>query len=160
MRKFVLGIDPGDTTGLALIRFEDGESVLEEGVACLLEDLPGHDIWSNPIHKVVIEGWEYQGPKKSRAVPQVAQRYGYCLAAAHHHACAVVTVTRSEVIRALFGKRTRMQRKDQMFAWTARLLTGIPLPAPPDGYHVADGAAAALAGSWMAAKTRQGEICA
>lgn len=146
-----IGIDPGRHLGIA--RVEIGPKLVV--IMCdTWTDLSGliqlgrmHANLVPPV-RVAVEGWEYQGPKKSRGVPHQAEAYGMVVGVLKAFGVPYVTVKRGQVLSSLSLKRNA--KKAAVKARIRALTSG----ARPSNDHEADAVAIAIAGAGAGAAGR------
>jgi len=113
MRTF-LGIDPGQTTGLAVVQVGDRAPYVVPWVRSVpLAEIAGvFGTLGLRLDGVVIEGWEYQGSARARGVAPQAYATGFCrgltkmLGTLDAPAPRVVEMPRTAILRGLGCGRT------------------------------------------------------
>ena len=151
----VLGIDPGQQTGLVRLEEQpDGKFRLLSARTCALDQLiQSSALAPDDVDLVVVEDWEYQGPKRARGVPHQAYAVGYVCGVLAANGCTPLRVTRTVVLSALGIPRAG---KARVAAFARRLVT----PATPElmaserTEHEWDAVAVAIAGLGMHARQR------
>ena len=151
----VLGIDPGQQTGLAWIEESPGGTFSLLGAQTVALDALIPVCVLSPAHSavdlVVVEDWEYQGPKRARGVPHQAFAVGYVCGVLAANGRTPLRVTRTVVLSALGIPRAG---KARVAAFARRLVT----PATPElmaserTEHEWDAVAVAIAGLGMYAR--------
>lgn len=148
-----LGIDPGKDLGVARV---DVDQQIQVIMCDTWHDVAGFlqlgQCPANYRPKVAIEGWEYQGAKKSRGVPHQAEAYGKIIGILEGFAVPYVTVRRGQVLSSL-GLR-RSANKQAVLRAIRSLTTGVR----PCNDHEADAVAVAIAGASVHAL--EGTACA
>lgn len=125
--RYILGVDPGQTTGLALIECRNtGATLLRATREVPLLGWSVLDLGVDP-DVVAIETWEYQGQLRARGVAHQAYAAGVAMGRAHGH--TIVTMTRTQVLAAVGLQRGRSGRfkavpKRMVAEWMAKLLGG------------------------------------
>lgn len=149
----VLGVDPGLTTGVALVREMDGKLVLErtnEGPLDLFAQwVVAHDRVG--IAFAIVEDWEYQGPQRARGVAHQAYATGRVQGVLEAHGIQVLRVTRTETIIALNlwrGRKRQKVSKATVADWVRKLVPAVTpeVGAADRSEHEWDAVAVAVAG--------------
>ncbi len=139
-----LGIDPGKQLGIARV---DVGQVIRVVMCDTWDGLGGFADMLKALGpkiidgQVAVEGWEYQGPAKSRGVPHAAEAYGRVVGVLDAFGVPYITVKRGDVLASLSLPRSS---KKAAVRSTIRALTS---GARPRNDHEADAVAVAIAGS-------------
>lgn len=136
----VFGIDPGEKTGVACVDVGPTITVAWCSTVTGVRKLQ-LCLGSVGAETVAVEGWEYQGPAKSRGVPPQAEAYGRVVAVLELECLSYITVTRGQVLSSL--NLPRNAKKAQVRERIRALTTG----ARPSNHHEADAVATAIAGA-------------
>lgn len=156
LNQYVLGIDPGQRTGLALV--EDGPKglrlhVTAESALDLMRERIVRLLNGLVPEIAAVEDWEYQGPKRARGVAHQAYATGVAVGVLDGMGVRVVTVTRTQTLAALGMRRGRGGRfakasKAAVAAWVRKLVPAISpeVGAIERSEHEWDAVAVAVAG--------------
>jgi Holliday junction resolvasome RuvABC endonuclease subunit len=153
----VIGIDPGERTGLALVRVGATLPVVVLGtlecplraIRAALSELLG---WNAKVDGVVVEGWEYQGPERAKGCTAQAYAAGVCVGAALGWEVAVVEIPRHDVLAGLKCRASAGKGVVQAAVLSFARFTSVL----PKSEHTWDAVAAAIVGAGRLPKATEG----
>jgi len=155
---FVLGVDPGETTGVALIEERpDGSLHLHDTLLLGIASLPVIVRWvNNRTDCAVVETWEYQGPKRARGVAYQAYAAGRAVGVLMARGFVVLEVTRTQALAAIGFTRGKKATKAAVAAWVRKLVPAISpeVGAAARSEHEWDAVAVAVAGLGVERRAR------
>lgn len=148
MNHLILGIDPGQATGLAMV-FVGAQAPfkLHRYATVLAKDLaPTLREWfqSGALDGVVIETWEWQGAARGRRIAETAEAVGYVrgIVATLRPQVPQAAIARTNVLAGLGLSARASKATCGQRVWTLLEDRTVELPE-----HVSDAAAAAIVGA-------------